>query len=466
MVFNKSYKDTDEFRYFLELTKIPRPSNHLSYISSYLIDFADKHGLEHEADAAGNIIVRRNGGSGKTIVLQGHMDIVGTSTDGTFDFENQPLDTYVCDGWIYARGTTLGGDDGGGLALMLCALTDPSLSSFNLECLFTVNEEIGLIGAINLDEKMITGRTLINLDSERVDEITIGSAGSTDISATFSYPFEADSGKGYSISISGLRGGHSAGAIDKPRINGILFLIHFLKSLDKVRIGRIEGGSFSNVIPMRASVVFTVPSDIDVRTRFEEYCTDHINLVEEPGCTVSLNEVECTSTWSTFDSKRFIDTLYNCPNGVLDRNEHGVRLSSNIGVIKDSSVVAIKPRGSDMQALLALIAKIRAMFIEAGAVVPEAIPFPAWEESEDEPLVRSAVKIYRKCFGKEPKIVVTHAGLESSTIKAKYPGMEAISIGPNIRGAHTPDECMELSSLSGMKEYLFELIKDLAGQQV
>lgn len=466
MVLNNSYQDTDEFRYFLELTKIPRPSNHLSRISSFLIDFADRHGLEHTADAAGNIMIRRNGGSGKTIVLQGHTDIVGTSTDGTFDFENRPLDTYVRDGWIHARGTTLGGDDGGGLALMLCALTDPSLSSMDLECLFTANEEVGLIGTMNLDEKMVTGRTMINLDSECVDVITIGSAGSADISATFSYPFAADGGRGYSISIGGLRGGHSAGAIDQPRINAILFLIGFLKTVDNFRIGRIEGGSFPNVIPMRASVVFTAPPDADICRRFEEYCADRINLVDEPECSVSLNEVECTSTWSASDSRRFIDTLNRCPNGVLDRNERGIRLSSNLGVVRDSTTVVVKPRGSDMRALLELIAKTRAMFAEAGAVVPEAIPFPAWEESEDEPLVRSAARIYAKCFGKEPKILVTHAGLESSVIKDKCPGMQVISVGPNIRGAHSPDECMELSSLSDMKRYLFELIKDLSGQRV
>ncbi len=465
MVPKKSYEETEEFRYFLELTKVPRPSGHLSRIRSYLKDFASNHNLEYLEDTGGNVVIRRHGGSGRTVVLQGHMDIVATCADGvTFDFVNQPLDTYVSDGWIHARGTTLGGDDGGGLALMLCALTEPSLSGLNIECLFTADEEIGLLGAMDLDGSMVAGRMLINIDGEGMDEITIGSAGSADVVATFSYPFEIGVGKGYSVSVGGLRGGHSAGEIDKPRINGILFIAGFLKSLEGVRIGRIEGGSASNVIPMRASASFTVPSDIDVNRLFEDYCSKHVDLVEEPGCTVSLKETECPSTWSAVDSGRFLNALCSCPNGVMDRDEYGVSTSSNLGVIEDSSKVVIKPRSSDYSTLLALIKKIREIMICAGAVAPEPVSFPAWKESRDGHLVTAAVDVYKRHFGKEPKVTVIHGGLESSTIKDKCPGMEAISIGPNIHGAHTPDECMELSSLTGMKEYLFELIHDLTGQ--
>lgn len=393
------------------------------------------------------------------------MDIVATCAEGkVFDFKEQPLDTYVLDGWIHARGTTLGGDDGGGLALMLCALTDPSLSYANLECLFTADEEIGLIGALNLDEKMVTGKMLINLDSESKDEITIGSAGSADVEVMLPYRFEEDPGMGFTISVGGLRGGHSAGEIDRPRINAILFVIGFLNTLDGVRIGRIEGGSAPNVIPMRASAIFTVPSGISIRELFDKYCSEHVNLVEEPGCSATLKEDECQRTWSAYDSHRFLEALCSCPNGALEYDGYGVRTSSNIGVIEDSSNLTIKPRSSDYPTLLALIEKIRKLFLDAGADVPEPTAFPAWRESEDGHLVKVAVETYRRHFGREPKMTVTHGGLESSTIKDKCLGMEAISIGPNVFGAHTPDECMELSSLTEMKEYLFELIHILSGQ--
>lgn len=462
MVPKESYEETNEFRYFLELTRVPRPSGHLSRIRSFLKEFAENHGLEYMVDGGGNVLIHRRG-SGRTIVLQGHMDIVATCAEGkVFDFRNQPLETYVRDGWIHAHGTTLGGDDGGGLALMLCALSDESLSFADIECLFTADEEIGLIGATALDGKMITGRLLINLDSEGMDEITIGSAGSADVVATFPYPLEDCSGTGYRVSVSGLKGGHSAGEIDKPRLNGILFIAGFLKTLGGVKICQIEGGSAPNVIPMRASTTFTVPSGADIRSLFEEYCQERINILDEPGCKVSLTECEYSGAWSADDSRRFVEALCSCPNGVLEYDGYGVRTSSNIGVVEDSSKVTIKPRSSDYPTLLALIEKIRTIFIGAGADVPEPLSFPAWKESPDGYLVRTATRIYREHFGNEAKVTVTHGGLESSTIKDKCPGMEAISIGPNIRGAHTPDECMELYSLTEMKKYLFELIHELS----
>ncbi len=463
MSSEKSYEETDECRFFLMLTKIPRPSGHLSYIRSFLADFAVEHNLQHTTDAGGNVLIRRQGGSGRTVVLQGHMDIVATCVEGkVFDFEHQPLETYILDGWVHARGTTLGGDDGGGLALMLCALTDPSLSSANIECLFTADEEIGLVGVQNLDGSMISGRILVNLDGEIDDGITIGSAGSADMVVTLPYPLSKDEGVGYTVSVRGLRGGHSAGEIDKPRINGILFVVGFLKTLGNVRIGRIEGGSASNVIPMWASATFTVPPGLDVRDLFDKYCSEQSNLVEEPGCSVSLEGDGCASSWSVSDSERFIEALLACPNGALEFDEYGVRTSSNIGLIEGSSKVTIKPRSSDYQSLLALIEKIRGIFMDAGAHVPEPNTSPAWKEPADGNLVKVASEVYRRHFGKEPKLTVIHGGLESSAIKDRCPGMEAISIGPNVRGAHSPDECLELSSLTETKEYLFELVRALS----
>lgn len=465
MSWKTDYEGTDELKYFTELTQVPRPSRHLDRIREYLVDFAKAHGLEYEIDEAGNVLIRRKGTSGKTIVLQGHIDIVATVTPGhSFDFVNYPLDVYIENGWMHARNTTLGADDGGGLALMLCALTDPGMASADLECLFTVDEEIGLIGAARMKENWVSGKYLINLDNEDVNEITIGSAGSTDIEAVFGYSRKEDSGKFYRLDIEGLRGGHSAIEIDKKRGNAILLAAGFMKKLKGVRIASFTGGSASNVIPMTSSVVFSVPAGYDIDPIFEQYGSDCILTMDEPGFVMSLVGSDSQDTWSAQDTGDYLDAILTCPNGAMDADEYGVKTSSNIGVVEDTCKVIIKPRSSDIVVLRELVSKISAIFQNAGADVPVPEIFPAWRESEDCHLVKKAVEIYKEYFGRNPIVTITHGGLESSTIKDKCPGMEAIAIGPTIHGAHTPDECMDLRTLTEMKGYLFELIRELSSE--
>ena len=464
MSWRTDYRDTDELRYFTELTKVPRPSGHLDRIRAFLLDFADSHKLEHEADKAGNILIRRRG-SGRTIVLQGHMDIVATCASGyEFDFENVPLDTYIENGWITARGTTLGGDDGGGLALMMCALTDPSLEGIDLECLFTADEEVGLIGALGMEPGWLSGRVLINLDSEDINEITIGSAGSADVEAVFPFTPEEDTDQAYRVEISGLRGGHSAGEIDRDRGNAIRIVAEFLSRLKGVRISSFRGGSAPNVIPMTASALFTVPESCPVDRIFEEYSAGCVNLLEEPDYVFSLRPAQCSGSWSPKDSSDYLDAILSCPNGVFERDEYGVKTSSNLGVADEGRIVA-KPRSSDFATLKKLIANQSELFRSRGASVEEPVAFPAWRENEDSGLVRVASDTYRGYFGREPRVVVTHGGLESSTIKDKHPGMEAISIGPTVLGAHTPDEKMDLRTLTEAKGYLFELVRRLSSSE-
>ena len=454
------YVGTDEYRYFSELTQIPRPSGHLDRIREYLVSFAERYGLDHVTDAAGNVLIRRHG-RGRTVVLQGHMDIVAACTPGLdFDFENLPLETYVEDGWMHARGTTLGGDDGGGLALMLCALSDPSVDA-DLECLFTADEEIGLVGAMGIEPGFLSGRMLINLDEEDIRTVTIGSAGSADVEARFPFETREDTRQGYLVEISGLRGGHSAGEIDRGRGNAILIVAQFLRGLRGVRLGRFTGGSAPNVIPMSAAASFTVPKGSPVEKVFEEYSASCVNLLEEPDYVFCLRKSPCSDTWSQDDTGSFLDALVSCPNGVFERDGYGVRTSSNLGVVRGGTVVA-KPRSSDYATLMRLIENQSRIFREAGAEVPEPSAFPAWKEPENGELVRTAVEVYRRHFGCDPMVSVTHGGLESSTIKDRHPGMEAISFGPTVRGAHSPDECIDLRTLTEAKGYLFELIRTLS----
>lgn len=465
MSWKTRYEGSDEFGFFTELTKIPRPSGHLDKIREYLISFAEKHGLRYETDGAGNLLIRREGTSGKTVVLQGHMDIVATAAPGTrFDFENQPLDTYVEHGWIHARNTTLGADDGGGLALMMCALTDPGLGFADLECLFTADEEIGLVGAAGLRRDWLKGKYLINLDSEDINEITIGSAGSTDVEAFFGYSADDSYDPGYLLEISGLAGGHSAMEIDRKRGNAILILAGFLNKLKGVRISEFAGGSASNVIPMSSHAKFTVPAGTDVDGAFEKYAEECLELMEEPAFLMSVVKADAGKCWSESDTSSFLNALLTCPNGVSDYDSFGIKTSSNIGVA-DNGRVVIKPRSSDASALNALVGRISRIFSEAGAEVPVPEIFPAWKESEDSILVVTATEVYRGVFGHGPTVTVTHGGLESSTVKERNRSVEgAIAIGPTILGAHTPDERMDLRTLTEAKEYLFELLKTLTGQ--
>ena len=463
---------TEEFRFFRQLTQVPRPSGHLDRIRAYIRDFAAEHGLPCEEDEAGNILVRREGTT-RTVVLQGHMDIVPTCVPGKdFDFVSQPLELSIEDDWVTAEGTTLGADDGAGLALILCALTDPSLDGYSIEGLFTVDEEIGLIGATRLQEDWVTGKMLINLDNEDVREIVIGSAGTADVEAVFDFIRSVDNGDSYRIEISGLRGGHSAMEIDGNRGNAILLLAGFLKSFDGVRISSFNGGTAPNVIPLCAKAEFTVPAGTDVYSVFDEFVAEMTENFDEPDMTMSLTGCDATPSWTSAESTSFLDSLLMCPNGVLERDEYGVKTSSNIGIVScwplgndepaDLVRIVVKPRSSDYERLEELVDTICAIFRgrRAEANRPEIIP--AWKESEENRIVKTAISLYCDFFGREPIVTVTHGGLESSTIKSRNPGMEAVSVGPTIIGAHTPDERLDLRTLTQMKGYVLELVKALS----
>ncbi len=455
--------DTQETRLFLELTKIPRPSGHMEKINAYLIGFAEEHGLEHEIDAAGNIVIRRRG-SGSPVVLQGHQDIVPNS-DHDFDFVSTPLETVIEDGWIRAEGTTLGADDGGGVALMLCALTDPRLEGRSMECLFTTDEEVGLVGASRMAPGWLKGRTMINIDSEDVNEITVGSAGSTDIEARFSSERSMVEGEMHRLTVKGLLGGHSAGEIGSGRANAIVLVSECLRRLGAVRMASMEGGKASNVIPSSCTTSFFCDSD---PKRTVEGFAEEVKRrygASDPGIVFELESEnrECPA-WTEGFSRTVLDSVLSCPNGVLEEDRFGVRTSSNVGVVGgegDEIVIVIKPRSSDWDALSRLIERIEGGFSEAGAGTSHSDTFPPWQESEGSELVSKAAEVYRDVFGREPRIVSTHGGLEASTIKEKHPRMQAISIGPTVIGAHSPEERMDLSTLSEMKEYLFRLILSL-----
>ncbi|MCQ2070401.1 MAG: beta-Ala-His dipeptidase [archaeon] len=445
---------------FIELTRIPRPSGHHDLIAGYLEDFAERHGLEHRRDEADNVLIVRPGTEGRTVVLQAHQDMVPNSV-GPFDFRNTPLEIYEKDGWMHAKGTTLGADDGSGMAVILCALTDPELEGIGIQGLFTSDEEIGLIGASKLGKDWLEGKYLINIDSEDFGEICIGSGGSCDATVSYGVECSPSSGNHYLLEISGLKGGHSAIDVDCGRANAILLAVRFLRSLEGVRIASIDGGSAPNAIPLSCKVLFSVPGGCDI-SAFVADVKEEYGAVEDT-MEISLRPMDAPSEeWTEGFTSMVLGKLSEFPNGVLGRDGYGISASSNIGVVHtgDGHVeVVVKPRTSDGETMDRILEKIEG--IAQGGSYERPSVFPAWREDAGEHLVVRSVECFKGLFGYEPKVTVTHAGLETSIFKDLYPDMEAISIGPTIYGAHSPDERMDLSTLDKIQVFLYGLIKSL-----
>ncbi|MBR4504148.1 MAG: M20/M25/M40 family metallo-hydrolase [Candidatus Methanomethylophilaceae archaeon] len=356
--------ETRVMELFRELTAVPRPSGHMGSIGAYLEGFAAERGLRSRKDSAGNILIERPG-TGMPIILQGHQDMVANSIS-EFDFASQPLSISEKDGWVSADGTTLGADDGAGIAIMLCALEDPSLEGIPLECLFTADEEIGLVGASQLPSDWLKGKFMINIDSEDDDEITIGSAGSTDIEAVFSPERSRGCGKICSVSVSGLLGGHSAMEIDSGRANAILIAADFARQIEGARLVSASAGAAPNIIPMRCELRFLCESD--PRDLFHSYSEKiRAEYAEaDPDISMSLWVSDgCASAWSKEATRSFLDSLLSCPNGPLEFDPHGLKTSSNLAMLSsrgDSLAVISKPRSSDAEALDSLIGKIESAF--------------------------------------------------------------------------------------------------------
>jgi len=455
---------SEELSNFLEITKVPRPSGHTAGIRAFLEAFADEHGLEHRADDAGNLLILRPG-KGTRIVLQAHMDMVPTCMPGMdFDFTATPVEAVIEDGWVHAKGTTLGADDGAGIALAMCALSDPSLEGTDIRCLFTTDEEVGLLGAAAVPEGWFEGDVLINLDEEDDTGIVIGCAGNSMISASVEHPLEDFRGFTYRIDLEGFQGGHSAGEIDKNRENPILLAARMVSSIEGARLSLLEGGNAMNAIPMTASAVFSVPITVNVYDVLEPFTETLISGIaqSEPEAQVTFGKATYMPSWNEKDTKEFLDALLSLPNGLMKRTEIGVLTSSNVGTASTEGgriSLGIMPRSSEPGVLEPLVGDIVSRLKDAGADVPEPMTVKGWEGSPDGDLVRRAASVYREHYGRDPRVSVVHGGLECGVLMERLPSIrEAVCIGPTIMGAHSTVERMSVESLAGMKAYLFRLI--------
>lgn len=454
---------------FKEITRIPRESGHEEKIVEYLVNFAKEHGLEYKTDDVNNVVITRPASKGyedrSTIVLQGHTDMVCEKNAGVeHDFAKDPIRYVIEDGWMIAKDTTLGADCGIGVAAQLAALIDPAPCG-KIECLFTSSEETGMDGAFGLKPGFITGKTLINLDSEDEGELFIGCAGGLDTTAVFNYipePLPTDA-KCFSVRIFNGVGGHSGDDINKGRANAVQLLARFLNdclsSADfKLSLCCIDGGNKRNAIARESSAtVALIGDEAAFKSDWDSFSADVKGeySVTEPDLSFALESVPAPAfTFDTDSAMRIVRGLYAAPHGVLSMSADIpglVETSTNLASVKmlegNKVRVGTSQRSSITSARRAAAAKVEASFLLAGAEVTHEGEYPGWKPTLDSEILRRSVASYKKLFGVEPAVKAIHAGLECGLFLEIYPDLDMISFGPTLRGVHAPGERLDLASL-------------------
>lgn len=470
------------WNHFYSLTRIPRPSKNEDHIRNFLADFGRKLGLETLIDKAGNVIIRKPATPGmenrKGVILQGHMDMVPQkNSDKQHDFNTDPIETLIDGEWVKANGTTLGADNGMGVAAAMAILESKDIPHGPLEVLITTDEETGMTGAQNLEPGILQGDILLNLDSEDEGELYVGCAGGIDGTFTFSPRFEAVTGDvvAYQLAVTGLKGGHSGLDINLGRGNANKILFRFLRHAHKdhnIRIGRVEGGSLRNAIPREAFATVVVASS--EKERFLKCFQHTVETIQkelelaEPTFSFTCNAAAIPSQVIDLDTQaRLINAVYACPNGVIrmsDAFPGVVETSTNLANVKmenghikvlcllRSSVDSAKQDLADMMA---------SVFELAGADIKFSGSYPGWKPNPTSPILQTMKEVYQKKFGRIPEVKVIHAGLECGILGAVYPHWDMISFGPTIRNPHSPDEKVHIGSVQLFWDYLLETLKNI-----
>ena len=463
---------------FDEITAVPRPSKHEEKIIEYLLDFAKRYNLEAERDQIGNVVIRKAATAGyegvPTVILQSHMDMVcEKNSDTVHDFMTEPIRTKIEDGWVKAEGTTLGADCGIGMAAALAVLVDPTVEHGAIEALFTVDEETGLTGAFNLGEGMLTGKYLINLDSEDEGEIFIGCAGGVDTLGYFAYQTEKlPAGyEYYRIGVSGLKGGHSGDDIDKGLGNANKILAHFLYDAERfgIRLGMFDGGNLRNAIPREAYAVVAVPEHTALI--FETALANYVSAVKalyaatEPNLKITLAQAAEQPVIDEDTQSSLLAAIVGLPNGVLAMSQTMkglVETSTNTASVKfvDGKIVVTTSQRSSVEiAKKNAMHSVEAVLALSGATVEHSDGYPGWTPNPNSSLLAWSIDSYKSLFGAEPKVRAIHAGLECGLFLEKYPHLEMVSFGPTLRGVHSPDERLEIATVDKFWRLLLDVLK-------
>lgn len=470
------------WKHFYSLTQIPRPSKKEARIIQFMKEFGESLGLETLVDEVGNVIIRKPASPGMEnrigIVLQGHLDMVPQkNSDKVHDFEKDPIETVMDGEWVKANGTTLGSDNGMGVAAAMAVLEDKTLVHGPVEALFTIDEESGMTGAFNLQPGVLKGDILINMDSEDEGELYIGCAGGINGNFEFAYQEEnlPKSFKAFKINITGLKGGHSGLDIPLGRGNSckiLTRLIHHGMKDHGLRIGSLEAGNMRNAIPREAHAVVALPTEEAEKfgkcfAKLAEKIKAELS-VTEPGLTISIEETAIPAMVMDSDSQqRMIKAVYGCPNGVIrmsDAMPGLVETSTNLSIVKSGNgavKVTCLLRSSVDSAKHDLVNMMGSIFELAGAEVKFDGEYPGWKPNPDSTILKLMQEVYNKKYGKVPEIKAIHAGLECGILGAAYPNWDMISFGPTIRYPHSPDEKVNIPSVGLFYDFLLETLKNV-----
>ena len=468
------------FEIFHEITQVPRPSKKEGKIRQFLLDFAGKHNLEVRTDAIGNVAMFKPATPGHEnapgLIMQAHMDMVCESNDKSFDFENSPITTIVDGEWLHADGTTLGADNGIGMAGALAALTDDTLVHGPLEALFTVDEETGLTGANNLGDGMLQGKMLLNLDSEDDAEIFVGCAGGVDTTCLFDYDrsMAPTDFHYFKFEIANGLGGHSGSDINQDRANAVQLLARFLWNVAQkhdISLCEVDGGNLRNAIPRAAHAVFGVHSSKKEKTvvAFNEFVAEVEDEYKglETTLKLTLDTVDRPDFAVDADTtRRLVAALYACPHGVISMSralEGLVETSTNLASVKmqpgQKILVTTSQRSSVESRKWDIAHRVEALFTMAGATVTHGDGYPGWAPNLDSRIMKIASEAYDELYGVKPAIKAIHAGLECGLFLTKYPGLDMVSFGPTLQNVHSPSERMHIPAVDRYWNQLRRIIE-------
>ncbi len=470
------------WKHFHSLTQIPRPSKKEEKVIAFVKEFGEKLNFETIVDEVGNIIIRKPATPGyedrQTVVLQAHLDMVPQKNEGTdHDFEKDPIETLIEDGWVKANNTTLGADNGIGAAAAMAVLEAEDLEHGPVEALFTIDEETGMTGAFALKPGLLNGDILLNMDSEDEGELYIGCAGGIDTNGEITIKAEKTPEKfsAFKLSVKGLKGGHSGLDIHLGRgnankiINALL-----LMSSEKfgLRVAGIDGGSLRNAIPREAFATAVIPDEnkekfIPFVDAFTKIAKDEFSKAD-PGLTILCEPTELPDM--VFDEKcqqAMFESVAKCPNGVIAMSKDMpgvVETSTNLAIVKsegDKVIMASLQRSSVDKDKASLSEQIRTVFESAGGKASSSGDYPGWKPNVKSPILQTMKKVYEDKYGKVPEVKVIHAGLECGILGATYPNWDMISFGPTIRNPHSPDEKVEIETVGKFWDYLAETLKNV-----
>lgn len=467
---------------FKNLTQIPRPSKKESRVVEFIKSFGEKLGLETIVDTVGNIVIRKPATPGmenrKGVVFQSHVDMVPQkNSDKKHDFEKDPIEAYIDDEWVKANGTTLGADNGIGVAAMMAVLESKDLQHGPIECLFTIDEETGMTGAFALKPGMLKGDILMNLDSEHEGELFIGCAGGMDGNIEFDYAADKVPG-GYIpflVKATGLKGGHSGLDIHMGRGNSNLVLIRLLRKAEEkigMRLCEFEGGNMRNAIPREAHATILIPES--GKKEFNTLVEDYRKIISkelaatEPDLVIEVSATDKPDrVMEPGLQKRLIAAIYSCPNGVIrmtDGIDGLVETSTNLSIVKTTANkinISCLLRSSVDSAKENLAEMMKALFELAGGQATFSGSYPGWKPNMNSSIMKTMDALYQKKYGKKMEIKAVHAGLECGIIGGVYPKLDMVSFGPTIKHPHSPDEKVHIASVQKFWDFLVETLKNI-----